>query len=376
MPDAPVPSPERPPRRPVIFTRPFFWLILGISLVVLIVVIVYVLTINDTIHFANCATEEVGVLVDGKKSGATEPTNDERHTAPAETDVSLGNFIAPPPAPPDKAQVIAFTQGRPPTLWPPKAQSPPINWTGGSDKVEIRLEDEYAIPVFVWIVTQNFDAGRQKAIDANVTTSQIWSEERQGIRFSTYTIIDATSKYWAVRQLYSSDFGSGCAATGITSTVGFVPGAVNIYYIDTVDQDSHNGATCGYVIGMGIESRDDLLAHELGHAFTLEHIDCFGAVDRSCLAGGAPLFDRTNVMIHAPGDIVRKGLTEGQTFRAIVNQGSAINSLYNSRPGLITYPCGNTTTTTDFDCPPIQKRIWTDVGETDATGHVTNWPPN
>ena len=76
-------------------------------------------------------------------------------------------------------------------------------------------------------------------------------------------------------------------------------------------------------------------------------------------------FDTTNVLHNASNN--RNYLTEGQTFRAVVNSGSAINGVYNARPGLITRNCGNSTSTTDVSCPAVQKRIWADGA---------SWPPN
>jgi hypothetical protein len=223
-----------------------------------------------------------------------------------------------------------------------------------------------------------------------VATSQIWLDERQGIRFSTYAIIDATKKSYDPDSP-TKDFPKNCGlANRITQDVGFIPGAVNIYYVNAVDGNPENGATCFansvFVIAMGIRSSDDLLVHELGHTLLGDgsiHTDCLSTAPYpECPPLPAdtpnPVFDRTNVMHSFSAPITRKGLTEGQTFRAIINEGSAINNLYNARPGLITAPhfCGNNTRTTDFDCPPVQKRIWEDIGETDATANVTHWTPN
>jgi hypothetical protein len=98
---------------------------------------------------------------------------------------------------------------------------------------------------------------------------------------------------------------------------------------------------------MGRNASDHLFSHEIGHAFSLGHVNAL-----------TMFFDTTNVMHNASNN--RNFLTEGQTFRAVVNTGSVINGVYNARPGLITRNCGNSTDTTVADCPAVQKRIWAD----------------
>nr|MBI3611842.1 hypothetical protein [Nitrospirota bacterium] len=390
MPNEPATGPKEQPNKGFSFQRQKKWLIAG-SVVLLLAGLVicsglhrrvYFLVVpHDTVHVANYAVDEVGVLADGMLEGTS--VNSERFTAPTGTDISLGNFTGPPNLP-AKAQVIAFTRSRPPTLLPATDTSPPIIWTPGSDTVEIKLEEEYAIQVYVWIVTQTYDTPDaltgvtplQKAIDANVTTSQIWSEERQGLRFSTYTILDATQNPQA--STYSADFTCGDAKS-ISEAIGNVPGAVNVYYVNKVYGMLDAAVECEYdnplkyVIALGIQSSSDVLAHEFGHAFSLEHIDCFSTTARAagCPIVGATYFDQTNVMHGA--SISRKGLTEGQTFRAIFNKTSAINTLYYTRQGLLT-TCANSTVS--INCPPVQKRIWEDLGEQDQMGNTMHWPPN
>jgi hypothetical protein len=304
----------------------------------------------------------------------------------ARGEVSIGNFT-----PSDKypGKLIIFSNSGPPTLWPPTTQESPLRWTDGSDLVEVALEDTYSIPVYVWILTATFNTDDplyrvtplRKAIEAHITTSRIWAAERQGIRFSTFTIIDATqdSDAPALRDNFN------CSNTQrITSDIGFVSGAINVYYVNAVYGWPDYGIFCDvpgtstYVIALGIQSSDDLLAHEMGHALLgPDHIDCLSTDPHPNCPNPAPgpFFDTTNVMHGASTE--RKGITEGQTFRAVFNRESVINSLYNARPGLITASsfCGNTVvTTTDPNCPPVQKRLWDDEGAIDDSGGPRIWP--
>jgi hypothetical protein len=341
---------------------------------------------TDIIRIVNCSAGEVGVFADGLEGGS------DRNDYPFVSrvtggEISIGNFSRSESYP---GKVIVFSDNGPPTLWPPTAQEYPLDWTDGRDVVEVRLEDDYSIPVYVWILTATFDTDDsvygvtplKKAIEANIRTSQIWSSERQGIRFSTFTIIDATKDSNA--DTYRENF--TCQnAKGIKSDIGFVPGAVNIYYVNTVYSLPDSGVFCDepgtstYLIALGLQSSDHLLAHELGHGLLgPDHIDCFSTDphDYCNNALARPFFDTTNVMHSA--SMERKTLTEGQTFRAVFNYESVINILYNARPGLLTAPqfCGNTVSATDPDCPPVQKRLWADEGSVDDAGNVRIWPPD
>lgn len=146
--------------------------------------------------------------------------------------------------------------------------------------------------------------------------------------------------------------------------IGFTKNVINVYYVETVKVDngdlSTGGMYCGSdnLIALGADSDEALLVHELGHAFSLEHIDHLESD-----------FDKTNVM--HPASDERNFLTEGQTFRAIANVGSAINFLYKTRANPPQVQCFTTVELTEYDCPPIRKRIWQDGGE-----NGTSWGPD
>jgi hypothetical protein len=54
----------------------------------------------------------------------------------------------------------------------------------------------------------------------------------------------------------------------------------------------------------------------------------------------------------------RQFLTEGQLFRAHLEPGSAINSVYGVRPGQVTRSCADNASSRT--CPPLAKRLWAD----------------
>ncbi len=98
---------------------------------------------------------------------------------------------------------------------------------------------------------------------------------------------------------------------------------------------------------MGKNSGDELLSHEIGHAFSLTHVNA----DAN--------FNVDNIMHSASN--TRQYATEGQLFRAHLNPESILNALYNARPGEVTRFCAYNNTAT-FPCPAIQKRVWADGG--------------
>jgi hypothetical protein len=304
---------------------------------------------GDLIQVHNTATKEIGALVDGFRGHA--PVNDARYVR-----LDLGGFFDAvfPVIPLDdftldasRNEIIAFARGRPPVL------VSDVPWTALNDRIDVAFDEEYRIPVYIWIVQGPFEDVRLWAAGATVTTAMIWTQERTGIAFSDVEINDVTAD--ATEPLL--DFSCWADATAIKS-LGHDPDGVNIYYVRTVDFGTGpglgNGVWCGNarIIAMGRNTSHRLLAHELGHAFSLAHID-------------AQHFDTTNVM--HPSSAVREYLSEGQNFRAVYNGASSINSIYDVRDGQAIRNCPHHYNDADRICPPVQKRIWADGPA---------WPPN
>jgi hypothetical protein len=235
-------------------------------------------------------------------------------------------------------EVVAFTNRRPVAL----RQVP--DWRIGSVTVRVSYAGEIAIPVKVWIVKGPFDQQLQKAIDAALTTSAIWISERMGVRFAPFEIVDATANPNA-----SNYFNFTCAKqAGIESDIGKSAGRINIYYVDNVDGGTGRGQACNIgsdFVAMGKNTGDELLSHELGHDMALTHIDDL-----------TTNFDQTNIMHSASN--TREFITEGQVYRAHLEPGSALNFLYNARPGQPTRTCPRDTFSDT--CPRIERRLWAD----------------
>jgi hypothetical protein len=318
----------------------------------------------DSLRPIHGGTREKGAIIDGSAVdglGGTVEFNDRTFTELTGGSLLSALFPVIPlddlgPASHDEA--IAFAGRRPPVLVP-------AAWTAGNDSVVFSYEDEYRIAVQVWIVEGPFDEVSDVALDASVETSQIWSTERQGLAFEAFDVVDATADPDAP-DLVHFDCGK---AEELRTRIGFVPDRLNVYYVSTVSfagggTTSTNGVWCGGgTIAMGAKTLGHLLAHELGHAFDLKHVDASPQI--------LAWFDETNVMHPASG--VRRYLTEGQTFRAVFSSFSALNGvapygIYDVRPGQPLRTCPPTSiSTTDPLCPAVQKRIWADG---------IAWPPN
>ena len=305
---------------------------------------------SDSVLLPEGAGATHGLLVDGQTGGSF--VNDVVFTsAPQSNLLRIGNFVQ------SSGEIIAFADDRAPTL------SPAVSWSDDHDLVSILNEPPYRIPFYVWIVSGPFDSQRSKVEDAMMTTLQIWTDERQGIQFSSFDIMDAT----ADPDVSSFSAFTCSQAADMRARIGFNPGGVNVYYVDTVNFGSGpattNGVWCGNAtIAMGRNGSSHLFTHEAGHGFALGHTNTI-----------PEFFDRSNVMHNASSR--RMYLTEGQTFRAVVQVNSVINMLYQARPGLVVRFCSNSTSSLNRDCPPVQLRIWDDGPDWPATASAQATEP-
>jgi hypothetical protein len=283
---------------------------------------------GDQVKFTNASNSERGFLVDGQfASGAT----DDRTFTSAADQVGIGNVGA------STGEVVAFTNFCPVTV------QTAVTWTSGDDTVTVPFANLIQIPVRVWIVKGPFATQRTRAIDTCITTSGIWNSERMGIDFNPFEVVDATGNLNAANYVAFD-----CSKKiGIETDIGKTAGRINIYWVDTVDGGTGRGNACAIgsdFVAIGSANGLELLSHELGHDFALQHID------------GQPNFDQTNIMHSASN--TRQFITESQLFRAHLRTDSALNSIYNARPGLPTRNCAHGQA--DSQCPALVKRIWAD----------------
>ncbi len=240
-------------------------------------------------------------------------------------------------------EVIAFGVDRPvaiqPTVWA----------TALADQlVTVPFADLLEIPITVWVVAGPFASTQQTALTLWQTAQIHFTSERLGVRMTAIEIVDATSNPSAATW---SAFTCGTANANVATLkagIGAHAGRINVYLVSLVDGSTSRGNACGVgsdFVAIAAGAGAELLAHELGHDFGLEHIDDLVAA-----------FNQANIM-HSASNI-RQFLTEGQTFRAHLRSNSAINQVYALRPGLPTRDCDRDTLTPL--CPAIAKRLWAD----------------
>ena len=240
-------------------------------------------------------------------------------------------------------EVIAFGVDRPVTLQP-------TAWaTAFTDQlVTVPFAGLLEIPITIWVVAGPFATTQQTALTLWQTAQLYFTNERLGVRMTAVEIVNATANPKAAAW---SAFacGAGNASIGaIAADIGARAGRINVYVVGLVDGSTSRGNACivgGGFVAIAAGAGAELLAHELGHDFGLEHIDDLVAD-----------FNEANIM-HSASNI-RQFLTEGQTFRAHLRSNSAINQVYGLRTGLPTRDCDRDTLTTQ--CPAIAKRLWAD----------------
>ncbi len=282
----------------------------------------------DLIRFHNLQGFQVGALLDGANPGLL---NDIARVA----EDSVLSVVLNPSGVND--EVVAFTRGRPPEILP---NAP---WTEGTDTVDVTFRAPIRISVTAWIVRDPFAALQDRATSQSITTTAVWFEERVGVEFDEFEIVDATRDPDAARiQRTTMCNQRTLAETGI----GKRAGRINIYYVELVDGGRDQGYSCGDMIFMAEASGHELLVHEIGHSFGLGHVDN--------LAG----FSTRNVMHSASS--VRRYFTEGQLFRAHFDTFTALSLVYGNLPlGIRPCPDG----AVSVRCMELGTRLWADGSE-------------
>ena len=240
-------------------------------------------------------------------------------------------------------EAIAFSEHRPVAV-----QAIAWSTASGDQTVNIAFANELDTPVTIWVVAGPYATTQQTALTLWQAAQQIYWNERLGVRLSALEVVDATGNPQAAAWSAFTCGVNNASVTAIRSDIGVRAGRINVYLVNLVDGSTSRGNACsigGDFVAIASGSSAELLAHELGHDFALEHID-------DLVASFSPI----NVM-HSQSN-VRQFLTEGQTFRAHLRPNSAINSVYALRPGQATRACDRDTML--LGCPFIGKRVWAD----------------
>jgi hypothetical protein len=298
---------------------------------------------QDQVTLNNNSANPIGLLVDGKLNGSF--VNDQTYVSPG-SPALIGQFSRATGQ--GTNEVMAFTQDRPMAIY----TNPP--WTTGNDNINVPFASQIAIPVTIWVLYGDFGSVSTKAANDLLTASSIYSTERVGVGFSTVTVMDATANPRAPSYY---NYENSTMATPIKADIGYVNGQINIYYVNSIVASGvqYTQAACvdqigGTMVFVGSTVITTVLAHELGHDFSLEHVHSGVATQ---------WFDFSNVMSQN-GSPNARYLTEGQVLRMHLTSTSALNDTYHARPGLLTRDCAATSTVATNTCPGVQKRIWAD----------------
>ena len=293
----------------------------------------------DRVELSNVPPgEEWGLLIDGTTvSGSV----DDRIATGTGAELTLENFWSAPDA---EEELIAVTRGRALEL----LENLPWSVDEG-DLAQVAFAPELAIPLTIWIVKGPWDEGYDDALEQLLPLVSIWWQERAGIRLGAIEIVDATASAKAgfYHQFDCTD------RQALEQAIGSRPGRINVYRVESVRGTPFAAEACAFGSGfaaLGQSTSDDILVHEIGHSFGLEHP-----------LGIAGMGDE-NVM--ADPSSQREFLTEGQLFRAHVDPGSVINSIYAARPGEPVRSCPHAAASAS--CPPLATRIWPDVPTSSA----------
>ncbi len=260
--------------------------------------------------------------------------------------------------PNDAFTLYGFTKGRPMIQL-----SVPAN-TSTMNPANFAFPEVVVFPVKVWIVSGDSVTVVRGAANAISATNASWDANRVGARFGRPVYQDVSKN--AMSHNFVNFYPCIAWLTALQNFIGCTPGYVNVYYVGSVaipgtspyQYSAYYGNTCGIIgssevlpslsfplsIIMGSQTSNQILCHEMGHLFALEHPDRLAN------------FDATNFMW--PYSATRSEFSAGQVFRINKQSNSAFRLHRNSVPGAIQVAGVNASTTDDDQAlaPGLDKR--------------------
>lgn len=312
---------------------------INLSLIVNLLFIGFKLLAQDKISLNNSGGE-IGVLVDGLLNKTF--INDKTYVSSANP-INIGSFTKANGT--KTNEIMAFGSDRPLEVYSN------VPWTSGTDNINMTFGNKILFPISIWVIYGDFETVVTKVTTDLLAASTVFNDEKVGFDFSTVSFVDATSNPLAPNYYVYHSTGTDPAA--LKNDIGYISDRINLYYCNSINISGTEYTNAGLtlaskdIIILGSTAQPYVLPHEVGHSFNLAHIT------------GLTGFDNTNMMTQAGGPQM-KYFTEGQILRMHLSSNSAINFIYNARPGKLLRACGATTTTATNTCPELQKRIWAD----------------
>ena len=218
--------------------------------------------------------------------------------------VAVDTLIPVPPRSGRGSAVALFGQDNRPLIVEPA-------WTEGYDTVHVTLEPPVSIDLWMDIREGDYDEMVERLETALDTVELIWGASGTGVTIGSVTWVDRTGlqPVWVTEP---------CA-----DYLALPPMRIRVSVVAAIGYEGAEGHACAhdlaFVTGRGLgDPGAVLIAHELGHTFSLRH------VSRGVMGTGRAIADR---------------LHDGETFIAHFDDGSALNVLYSSQPVEQRRPC-------------------------------------
>jgi len=205
-----------------------------------------------------------------------------------------------------------------------------VSWTSAPDTVHVTLEPPVQVDFLFKVYWGDFEEEKAVIRDVLRDTEALWKRAAMGLEVGDVSYEDATGTGDEV------NVGIDGVCTDLT------PGQViRVAVVTQVQGGLIGGYGCwqGYVfIGQVWLPYPNLLAHELGHTFTLLHTTA------GLMYG------------HAPGSTLR----DGEIYRAHFNAQSALNTIFDAQPEEERRECGSMGYTTQ--CLPMDYMLGNALG--------------